>query len=77
MKGILDYLERSAERFPDKSAVSCKNRSYSFRELKTFAQSIGAELAKFISTGRPVAVMVDRTAETPGLFFGAVYNGDY
>ena len=77
MKGILEYLENSAERFPEKTAVACKDRSYTFRELKMFAQSIGAELAKHIGSGEPVAVMVDRGADTPGLFFGAAYNGDY
>ncbi len=77
MKGILEYLERSSECFPEKTAVACRDRSYTFLELKAFAQAVGAELAKHVGPGKPVAVMVDRCADTPGLFLGAAYNGDF
>lgn len=77
MKGILDYLEASAEKFPDKTAVACGDVSYSFKELVSLSRRIGAEISKHCSAGRPIAVLVRRSAETACAFFGAVYNGDY
>ena len=75
MKGIIDYLERTAAAFPDKTAVACGEKTYSFRELMIVSRRIGAEIRKSCGSNEPVAVMVNRSADTVCAFFGAVYNG--
>lgn len=77
MKGIIDYLEASSQKFPEKTAVSYGDTSYSFRELVTLARRIGAEINDYCGAGIPVAVIVHRSAETIAAFLGAVYNGDF
>ena len=77
MKGIIDYLEASAERFPEKTAVSCGEKAYSFSELMNYSRRIGGELKKSCKPGDPVAVIVNRSAETVCAFLGAVYNGSF
>lgn len=77
MRGILEDLERSAERFPDKTAVACGDEHYSFSELKDAAQRLGAAIAARGLRAEPVGVFVRRSAETAALFLAAVYGGCY
>ena len=77
MRGIIDYLEVSAERFPTKTAVSDGKTAYSFSKLRSFSRRIGAEIKKYCGPGLPVAVLVNRSAETVCGFLGAVYSGNY
>ncbi len=77
MKGIIDYLERTAGRFPDKTAVASVDVTYSFSELRDFSRRVGAEIGKHCAGAEPVAVLVDRSAHTVCAFLGAVYNGCY
>ena len=77
MKGIIDYLERTADKYPDKTAVSSADKTYSFSEVRSVSRRIGAEIGKYCAGGEPVAVIVDRSADTVCAFLGAVYNGCY
>lgn len=77
MNNILEYLEASAEKFPDKTAVAYKDEKYTFAELKAAAQSIGTAIRALGITGKPVGVMAERGIETPAYFFGAVYAGNF
>ncbi|MDD2373337.1 MAG: D-alanine--poly(phosphoribitol) ligase, partial [Syntrophomonadaceae bacterium] len=61
---VLDYLEYSATRFPNKPSFCDENRAITFKELMQDAKAVGSYLAvRFGHTvRRPVAVLVDRTA---------------
>ena len=65
MLNLLEYLERSAARTPDKLAFLGEDRGFTFGQLLAFARSAGTAVARRTgSVNRPVAVFTDRTAVT-------------
>ena len=74
-KTILDWLEKTAERLPDKVAYASETGSLTFRETCRKAQSIGTALLRRNLGGNPVAVMLDKETDTIPAFLGVVYSG--
>ncbi len=74
-RNVLEYLEQSAGRLPDKTAVIDDKTSCTYAELLADAQAIGAYLTTRIDTCRPVAVYMDKSVDTLKLFYGIVYAG--
>ena len=75
IRNVLEYLEQTAERLPEKTAFSAGEDRLSFRELMEAAQAIGTGLLPF---GKgPVAVMTQKTPLSLAGFFGAVYSGNF
>lgn len=73
--GVLQYLEESADRFPEKTAVVDEYGTYCYRELREKSRHIGGALTALTDPGRPVAVYREKSAETLMAFFGIVYAG--
>ena len=42
LKNVLDYLDISVEKYPDKTAVADQNNSYTYTELQDKAKRAGA-----------------------------------
>jgi amino acid adenylation domain-containing protein len=76
-KNIVDYLESSAARFPDKTAYADENRSITFGELKKNAQIIASTLTKYVQIGMPVAVYMDKSVACIEAFCGTAYSGAF
>lgn len=74
---ILDYLERSAERFPDKIAFGDTKREITYHQLVYEAKAIGTLLASYGFRKKPVAVVTDHTVECLITFLGIVYSGNF
>ena len=78
MRNILEMLEATAARVPDRLAVESEGEKYSFRELVRAAKSIGAALQREgIVPGEPIGVVAERQAMTVALFLGVLYAGAY
>ena len=75
VRNILDYLENSADRFPNKKAFIGEQSSLTFQELKDSAQRIGTVIADSIHKGQPVPVYMDKVPEAIAAFMGIVYGG--
>lgn len=73
MKNVLEFLENSAKRLPDKTAVIDPDESCSFSELQNISSRIGRVLSEYISPSRPVAVMMKKSTKTLQIFLGTVY----
>lgn len=77
-KNVLDYLEQSAARFPDKPAFTDENEVFTFDRLLSSARSLGCALAERCPQhNRPVAVLIDHTAANLASFMGVLYSGNY
>ncbi len=74
---ILEYLENSAERFPDKPAYVDVNSSYTFSQLKQAARSVGTALCGSVEKGSPVAVYMEKSVQQIAAFLGVVYAGGF
>lgn len=75
IRNILDYLEASAARFPDKAAFVDESHALTFAQLTEQSRRIGSALAGFGLDKKPVAVYMEKSADALSAFFGAVYSG--
>ena len=76
---ILDYLENSAERVPNKLAFANDTKGISYADLLNKSRSIGYSINKNLNgvLRNPVVVYVDRNIESLVLFMGVAYSGNF
>lgn len=75
MDNILKYLENTAEKFPDKTAVDDGNQQFTYQELLNRARHFGLSFLNRIEPGRPVAILHEKSSEVLSAMFGVVYAG--
>ncbi len=75
---VLEYFEESVNRFPDKTAVADVEHHYTYGELADLAKRLAScLLARFPARRRPIAVLIDRNAESLLAFTGILYSGNF
>ena len=72
---ILDCLEQTEEKYRYKTAVSDTGLSLTWHELVIMARKMGSGLARLVPTGRPVPILMEKSAVTLAAMFGTVYAG--
>ena len=77
MYNVLEYLEQSAERFPDKISVKDNASECTYSELVTEAKKIGTELAGIINRREPVVIYATKSVRVLMNFFGVAYAGGF
>ena len=77
-RNVLEYLEESARRFPDKIAYTDENVEVTFSEFKNKAQSVAMQiLNKIDNSNSPIAVFVDRNVDSLINFMGVLYSANF
>ena len=75
---VLSYLEDTARRFPDKTALADDKTAFTFAQWLSMARAIGTHVARQTSAvRRPVLVFVDRKVECLVGFMGVVESGNF
>ena len=75
---ILEILEKTAKKFPDKIIYEDINRKSTYSEFKQVTQKIGSSLAKKIQDiNKPVAIYIDRSVTCLETMMGVSYSGNY
>ena len=74
---VLDYLDRSADHFPNKLAYADSESTYTFSQLRQKAMSIGSALCRKIEKGSPVAVYMEKSIQQIAAFLGVAYAGGF
>ena len=80
IRNVLEYLEKSAESFPDKIALEDEHEKLTYNEYITRAKTIGTYLLKnglSEYSNKPVAVIIDRNIRSIVAFMGVVYTGNF
>lgn len=75
MGNILDFLERTEERFRYKTAVEDEKLSLTYHELVIMAKRIGSAVSRRVEPGSPVPVLMEKSPVTLAVMFGIVYAG--
>lgn len=75
MNHILDYLEKTAESTGWKTGIDDGSICMSWKELVELARRIGTAFSRRAKPGRPVAIMMEKSAVSLAGMFGAVYAG--
>lgn len=74
-KNILEYLEATAARVPEKLAFSVGEEGMSFGELLRTSKAIGTRLSKDGFYREAVVCLMDKHPKTLSAFFGTIYAG--
>lgn len=74
-KNILEYLEATAERLPNKTAFSTGKESMTFAQVYREARAIGSRLTELGLYGEAVVILMDKHPRTVTAFLGTVYAG--
>ena len=75
MNNILEFLEATAARLPDQTAVIDEHGACCWHELLAYSQSAGTALAARLSPRTPVPVLMEKGRYALYAFFGAVQAG--
>lgn len=76
MKSVIDYLEQSAKRYADKTAIADINKTYSYKQLRDCAIKLAKKIPASLEKS-PIGVFVTRDADVAVLFLAAIYSGNY
>ena len=74
---VLEYLEETVKRLPDKIAFADQETMLTFQEFSLRARSIGSYIAKIGAKSEPVVVYMKKSPLTISAFFGVIYGGCY
>lgn len=74
---ILEYLEATVPRLPDKEALISPDGSLTFRQLYDQARAIGSCLHRKGLYGEPVVVFMRKHPHVIAAFYGVIYAGCY
>ena len=77
VRNVLEFLENSAARFPEKEAFSDNKVSITYRELEAGAKAVGTALLDLQKKNRPVVVFLDKNTACVTAFMGVVYSGNF
>ncbi len=74
---ILEYLEHTVKRCPDKVAFANEEMGLTFSQVYAQARSIGTRLHREGFSRQPIVVFMRKHPTTLTAFFGAIYAGCY
>lgn len=74
---VLEYLENTVKRVPDKTAYANENMEMTFGEVYHDSRAIGSYLAKKNYYKEPVVVFMKKHPHAITAFYGCVYGGCY
>lgn len=76
MNTCIQFLEETANKNPEKTAIVDHERSYTFREIRLNALKIAQVLDQF-GAGRPVAIFLPKSCQSILSFMGVLYSGNF
>lgn len=76
-KNVLEYLDRTAQLYPNKMAFDDDKKRITFKELKQEADAIGSYLLTLKQSRKPVAVYLPKGCDCISAFMGIVSSGNF
>ena len=79
MKSVLEYLEDSAGKYPEKLAVCDESNNMTYIQLQQCAKKIGTAISTITKqcVRKPIVVYIDRRIESIKAFIGVAYSGNF
>lgn len=75
---VVQWLEDTARKFPERRAFVDEKRCYTWAELRQTALSIAANIEHVLSGQRhPVAVYMEKSADMLAVYTGIAYSGNF
>ena len=76
-KNILEYLENTENKYPQKISYVDNNREVTYSQLVNNSKKIGTYLAKKDIFNKPIAIFIDKTVNCLEAMFGTLYGGGF
>ncbi len=76
-KLVMEYLEETAKKYPDKAAYVDKDRTITFSETRQEALHVAGALVRRRLFKKPVAVYMDKRVECIPAMLGIAYSGNF
>lgn len=77
VRTIAEYLDLSAEKYPEKIAFTDEKREISFKEVRNEARKVAFSLIKEGVSKKPVVIFMDKCVECINSFIGVAYSGNF
>lgn len=79
MKSVLEYLEASAKKYPEKPIFVDEQNQITYKCFAEHAKKIGSKINNLVhnETKKPIVVYIDRCIESLEAFMGVVYSGNF
>ena len=77
MNNVLEYLNRSVNKFSEKIAVIEEDKKLTYKELNDYSKKVGSFLASSNIINVPVVIFMDKGIDALISFFGVVYSSSY
>lgn len=75
---VLEYLENTVKKYPNKLAFTDVNNKYSFKQFDNLAKSIATGIVKkIVKVNSPIVVLVDRNVESLISMMAVLYSGNF
>ena len=74
MRNVLEYLEQSAERFPEKSAVTDGICTYTYKELLAYSRKIGSGDCGILQIGNSQSLFLQKRGPIHWLLFWGLFK---
>ena len=74
-RNILEYLEQTVHRVPERKAFSAEEGELTFREVHAQARAIGTKLCLDGYCKQPIVVFMKKQPKTITAFLGVIYSG--
>lgn len=71
------WLDKTADKFPDKIAYAGEDMGYTFRETKRKALDLAVEIVSLSLFREPVAIYMEKTVDMLTAFFAVSYSGNF
>ena len=76
-KNVLEYLEQTLPRVPEKIAFADDSMQLTFAQVSAQARGIGTALHQKALYNEPVVVFMEKSPAAITAFFGVIYAGCY
>lgn len=77
MRNILDFLESSAKKSPDKTFAIDVDGAITYSDFVNDARAVGSYLAQYVGRGEAVVIFSEKSIPVLKAFMGAVYAGAF
>lgn len=74
-KNILEFLERTVDRYPDQVAVDDGQIILTWKELKELSMRFGTAFSRTVKEGKPIVFLMEKSGPVLAAMYGAVYAG--
>lgn len=75
---VVQWLEVTAKKFPDKNSFIDEKRTYTWEQLRKAALSIAYKIRTVLSGKKqPIAIYMDKSADMLAAYLGVAYSGNF